>query len=346
MGHKGIKDDFIACCEFRTPRRMPALALGLEFDYCRVGTYRDMRTNVEMMVESQVRAVRDFGYDWAIIFPDDYVEFEPLGLDMRDDEDHPTMPATYLPMTRETLSRFRIPDAKKEMRCPVHLEMIRRTQEVLGDKVLIMSRIGAPFSSLALIYGMDELFVKMLTDPDLVRDNIRFFIDHQIAFGKAQLEAGADLLWLGDCCAASKFIRVEHYREFAFDAAAQVASEVAKAGGLLIYHTNETSLPHLQEQARLPVHAVNVGEGVNIAKVKKSLETRRALMGNFNWAVLRDGPPERVADEAERMIRQNLPGSGYVFNTGEGILQNTPPENVAAMMTTVRRVGELAAELV
>ena len=75
----------------------------------------------------------------------------------------------------------------------------------MGNSVLVMGRIAAPFSTLGLIYGIEELMVGMLTDPGLVNDNLKFFVDHQIAFGQAQLEAGADSLWLGDCCAARGF---------------------------------------------------------------------------------------------------------------------------------------------
>ena len=347
MAYEGIRADFLACSELRAPSRMPVFALGLEYEYLRSGmTYRDTRTDVDGMVRSQVAAVRDYDYDWAIIFPDDYIEFEPLGLEMRDDADHPTMPSKYLPMDRETLSRFRIPDAHKDMRCPIHLEMLRKTKEALGDTVLVMGRIAAPFSTLGLIYGIDELMVKLLTEPDLVRDNLKFFVEHQIAFGKAQLEAGADLLWLGDCMSASKFIRLEHSMEFAFGPAAQVAEALKNCGGLLIYHNNETEIPFLAEQVQLPVHAVNVGEGVSIAEIKRQVRPRIAFTGNFEPMLLRDSPPETVAEVTEKMVRENLPGGGYMFNTGEGVMQNSEPANVAAMMQTARRIGDMAGELI
>jgi len=347
MAYTGVREDFLACAEGRKPRRMPLFALGLEFDYRRAGlSYRAMRHDVEGMVRSQVQAVRDYDYDWAIIFPDDYIEFEHLGLEMRDDEDHPAMPSRYLPMDRDTLRRFTIPDFNRAMRCPVHLEMLRRTKQALGDSVLVMGRIAAPFSTLGLIYGIDELMYRMVIEPDLVRDNMRFFVDHQIAFGKAQVEAGADLLWLGDCCSASKFISLRHFMEFAFEPAARVAEALRKTGALLIFHNNETETPYLKEQVHLPVHAVNVGEGPRIADIKREIQPRIALMGNFDPAMLRDSAPALVAATAERMVRDNLPGGRYMFNTGEGVMQNSRPENVLAMVTAVRRIGDRAKELV
>lgn len=338
MRMHSVREDFLACSEGRAPSRMPVFALGLEFDYLRAGLdYRATRTDVAGMVHSQVEAVRTYGYDWAIVFPDDYVEFEHLGLAMRDDPDHPTMPTAYLPLEPETLRGFEVPDFTNVVRCPVHLEMLRRTKEALGDTALVMGRIAAPFSTLGLIYGIDNLMMTMLEDPGLIQDNMAFFVDHQIAFGRAQLEAGADLLWLGDCCAASRFIRVEHFREFAFEPAARVA-EALRDSGLLIYHTSEISPPHIRAELELPVHAVNLGEGVSIARIKADMKPKQAVMGNFDCLLLRDGSPEQIAAATEEMIRENGAGGGYMFNTAEGVMATTPPENVKAMLETVRTV--------
>jgi len=187
--------------------------------------------------------------------------------------------------------------------------------------------------------------IGLIAQPDLVKDNVRFFTDHQIAFGKAQLEAGADLLWIGDCCADSAFCSPDHFSEFAFDAAAETAQSLKAAGGLLIYHTAETSLAHLRKQVQLPVHAVNCGEGLCIAQAKEALDPRLCLMGNFDPILLRDGSPEQVAQATEKMIGRNLPGGRYIFNTGEGVMCNSPPANVAAMLDAAGGLASRAGQL-
>jgi uroporphyrinogen decarboxylase len=344
MAYQGVLKDFEACVAMKQGARIPVFALGLEFDMFTGGvTCGESRTDIDKTVRATIQAIERYNYDWAVVFPDDYIEFEPLGLKMNHDEDHPAMPREYLPMDRATISGFRIPDAGKEMRLPVHLEMIRRLKKALGDTACVCGRIAAPFSALALVYGVDTLLTKMLEDPDLVKDNARFFVEHQTAFGKAQFEAGADLLWLGDCVAASRFICLDHFSEFAFEPAAEVASALSVPRKHIIYHAAETALPHLARELELPVGAVNVGEGVSIARVKTDLCPKCCLMGNFDPLILRDGTPQQVTAETDRMIRENLAAGGYVFNTGEGIMPNSPPENVEAMMKAARKV--LEAEL-
>jgi len=339
MAYPGVVDDFKACCELRTPSRTPVFALGLEFDMALGGlSYEEGRTDVAKTVDCTVRMVERFDYDWAMVFPDDYIEFEPLGLSMRHEPDGPAMVAEYLPMTPETLSGLALP-GPDEGRMPVHLEMIRQVKAALGDTVCVGGRIASPFSALALVYGIETLMVNMLADPGLIHDNLDFFSANQIAFGKAQIAAGADFLWLGDCVAASHFISPGHFADFAAGSASAVASALTDEA-LVVYHTCEISLPHLRLQTDLPVSAVNVGEGVSIAAIKKELGPKKCLMGNFDPMPLRDGVPEQVAEATERMVRENAPGGGCIFNTGEGVMANSPPENVAAMMRTAKALQE------
>ncbi|MBT7056387.1 MAG: hypothetical protein HN976_14955, partial [Lentisphaerae bacterium] len=267
-----------------------------------------------------------------------YIEFEPLGLDMSDDPLHPTMPLAYLPMERDTLNSFNIPDPDRDMRLPIHLQMIRQTKAALGDSCCVMGRVAAPFSALGLIYGIDTLLVTMLEQPDLVFDNLRFFGDHQIAFGRAQQEAGADVLWLGDCVADSTFLSPAWFAEFAQAAATEVAQALTADGGLVIYHTCETSVPHLELQTQIPASAVNVGEGADLADIRRTLGSTKCLTGNFDPILLRDAPPEHVEQATVAMIDANASTPGYTFNTGEGIMANTPRQNVEAMMRTAKNM--------
>jgi uroporphyrinogen decarboxylase len=291
------------------------------------------------VVEATVRAIKHFDYDWAMVFPDDYIEFEPLGLDMHDDPNGPAMVASYLPMTRGTLRGFRLPDPARDMRLPIHLEMIRRVRAAVGDTACVTGRIAAPFSALGLIYGIETLMTQIVDDPDLVRDNLKFFIEHQIAFGKVQLEAGAHSLWLGDCVASSAFLSPAHFAAFAADAAAVVASELVGVGAIIVYHAGEKSIEHLKLEAALPVSAVNVGEGVDIMELRAAIGPTRCLTGNFDPLLLRDGTADQVAQAVERMIRQNRSQPGYMFNTGEGVMSNSPLQNVEAMMRTAKALA-------
>jgi uroporphyrinogen decarboxylase len=319
---------------------MPVFALTFELDLEIAGlSWRHARTDLDKVVHCQLEAVRRFDHDWVMVFPDDYLEFEPLGLKMRDDENAPAMVSEYLPMNYETLTGFRFPDLSSAMRVPMHLEWIRRIKQALGDTVCVMGRVACPFSTLGLIYGIQTLLINVIEDPELVRANMTYFTDYEIAYGQAQLDAGADGLWLGDCVASSRFISLTHYEEYGVPPAAEVASKLTTPDRFIIYHSCETALPYLRVQTQLPASAVNVGEGVSIAKVRRELGITKCMTGNFDPLVLRDSTSDAIADQTAEMIRENLPAGGYIFSTGEDTMQTTPVRNLEAMLNSAREVS-------
>jgi uroporphyrinogen decarboxylase len=340
MAYKGVMSDIRKCVGLGVPSRMPVLALTFELDLRLAGlTWRHARTDLDKVVRCQLDAVRRFDHDWVMVFPDDYVEFEPLGLPMRDDDDGPAMIREYLPMDRATLRGFRFPDISGALRIPMHLEWIRRVKQALGDSVCVMGRVAGPFSTLGLIYGIQTLLIQLIDDPELVCDNMAFFTDYEIAYGQAQLDAGADGLWLGDCVASSRFISLAHYAKYGIPPVCAVASKLTTPDRFIIYHTCETALPYLKLQVQVPASAVNVGEGVSMAQVRRELGITKCLTGNFDPMLLRDGAPEEIARAADEMVRDNLPGGGYIFSTGEDTMQTTPEENLLAMLNAARKAS-------
>jgi len=55
--------------------------------------------------------------------------------------------------------------------------------------------------------------------------------------------------------------------------------------------------------------------------------------------VLPNGTPEQVREDVKRNVEALAPGGGYVFNTVHNIQADVPPENVMAMIETLREVG-------
>ena len=49
------------------------------------------------------------------------------------------------------------------------------------------------------------------------------------------------------------------------------------------------------------------------------------------------GPPELVVARAEAVLRENGGRPGFIFNLGHGIYPDTPVENVALLVDTVKR---------
>ena len=69
--------------------------------------------------------------------------------------------------------------------------------------------------------------------------------------------------------------------------------------------------------------------------------TSLSRRGESSPAVL-VGSPEQVVTLAEAVLRENGGRPGFIFNLGHGIYPETPVENVALLVSTVRRHRDAA----
>ncbi len=341
--YRGVIDDFRKAIALGTPSRVPVVACSEEFDVhvCGGGvTYNEYNRDPKVMAATQIAAVKRFGYDWAWLQVDDCIMFEVLGVGVKGEGD--ILPATYgyLPATRETLDSLPTPDPKKDGRMPVLLEAIKRVKDEFGDDVLVCGRTEAPFSSVALLYGIEETMLLPLMDEELMRDTLAFFVKVQTEFGLAQREAGADAVWFGDCNASGHLMSEQYHEDFALPGVKEMVREYDKAGLWSIYHASEEKEGHLKLQATSGVSILSVGPGLDMARAKEIVGGTVCLIGNLDPVnVLMNGTPEQVASEAERIMTLGKQGGGYIFNTGEMVPRDTPIENMEAMLSAARSVA-------
>ena len=342
MAYPSVMEDIRRCIARQVPSRVPAFPLCISYDYgCFGYSHARWRNDPRIMVELAERAVREFDYDVYMLHPDDLLEYENTGIRIQFAEDLPPAVREYLPATAETLKGLRIPaELTSSGRMAAHLEGLSGIREKLGSSVCLTGRIAAPFTTLTLILGIEATLLLMLEDPGLLRAFMEFFLEYNDVVAQAQLAAGADALWLGDCVATSHFMSPQQYEDHAAELADRSARRIRERGGIVFYHGNERSIPHLQIMSRLAFDAVNIGEGVDIGEVKAAIGQRICIMGNLDTINdLQPRSPEQVEQVVRNVLSRAMPGGGYIFCTGEGVPDNTPLENVRAMMRAVKRFG-------
>jgi len=342
MAYEGVVDDVRRAIALGRPRRLPVFAHSEEFDVKWHGKY-DYETVCQdgaKMAEVWIAAIEAFDYDWAWLQVDDCFEFEPLGVGTHGEGNILRATRDYLPATQATLDRLRVPDPAADGRMPEKLKALGRLREHFGDRVLVEGSCAAPYSSVGLLFGLDEAMMLGLTDPDLLQRACDFFVEVQARWIEAQVRAGAHAIWLGDCNAFSGMLSLEQYRRFAFPSCTRLIQRARAAGAIVHLHNSEISIPHLLAEAELGADVINCGPGVELAEVTAALDGRCCASGNLDpIEVLLRGTPDEVAREAERIARIGLARGGYLFNTGEMNPRDVPPENMRAMIAAVRRVG-------
>ena len=338
MAYPGVLDDVRRAVAMGRPERLPVFICSEEMDVRVCGSrYDRYNADAAELARVQIEAVERFDYDWAWLQVDDCIEFEPLGVGVKGGGD--ILPATcdYLPTTDAALAGLREHGYRAQGRMDVLLDGLRRVKDHFGDTVCVTGRTAAPFSSVALAFGMNETLMLVYERPEFVHEACTVFEDYQTAFGRAQLEAGADAIWFGDCNASGHLISPDIYREFAMGPARRVSDAYKEAGGIVIYHASEELPALIDLQADLGCSILSVGPGVDIEAARDIVGGRVCLSGNVDpLAVLARGTPDAVRAEVERIVRNVSRHGGHVMNSGEMVPRDTPEENVRAFVEATR----------
>jgi len=335
MAYQGVMDDIRACVALRRPKRIPVFAMGEEFDVKWYGkyTYNEVVSDADRLVEVWSAAVREFDYDWAWLQLDDCVEFEVLGVGCVGEGNILRATHDYLPATRETVQGLKLPDPARDGRMPMKLQAIRRLKAEFGDTVCVVGSNAAPYSSAGLLFGLEKPMLLMYDDPDLLHETMKFFVELQSHWAVAQIEAGADAIWVGDCNAFSSLLSTAQYEEFAAEPCAKVIEACHKAGGLVFLHNSEISIPHILLECQIRPDVISVGPGADLKAVLDATRGKTCIMGNVDpIEVLMRGAPQQVEAEVERIMAIGRGSTGFILDSGEMIPRDVPVENMQAMM--------------
>ncbi len=342
MAYQGVMDDIRACVALKKPRRIPVLPMSEEFDVKWYGkyTYEEMIQSADKLVEVWSAAVREFDYDWAWLQIDDCIEFEVLGVGCVGEGNILRATHNYLPATRETLKSLDLPDHARAGRMPIKLEALRRLKAEFGDTACVVGSNAAPYSSAGLLFGLEKSMLLMYDDPDLLRETMEFFVDLQSRWSVAQIQAGADAIWLGDANAFSSMLSPAQYKEFAAEPCRKVITACQKAGGMVFLMNSEISIPHIELEGQLKPDTISVGPAADLQAVLDAMRGKACIMGNIDpIEVLMRGTPAQVEKEVERLMTIGRQGTGFMLDSGEMIPRDVPEENMRAMM---RKAHDLA----
>jgi len=345
MAYEGVIEDVKKAIALEKPDRLPVFACSEEFDVKWYGKYpyEEVCQDGRKMAEVWIAAIEEFDYDWAWLQVDDCFEFEPLGVGTHGEGDILRATRDYLPASRETLEDLRIPNPETDGRMPQKLEAIRLVREHFGETVFVTGSCAGPFSSVGLLFGLEETMMLTATDPDLLADVCEFFVELQSRYIKAQVDAGAHSIWLGDCNSFSTMLSLEQYRRFAFPSCKKLVEKAQQDGAIVQLMNSEIVTDYLVAESELGVEIVNCGPGAKMAEVRQALTGKCCFSGNLDpIEVLMRGTPEQVAKEAERLVELCYSRGGYIFNTGEMNPRDVPAENMKAMVQAVRKCSQSA----
>jgi uroporphyrinogen decarboxylase len=290
----------------------------------------------EVACEVTLQPVRRYGVDAAILFSDIVVPFHAIGFGV--DVVPGRGPVIERPFaTAADLERLReLTDADV-----AHVTAtVDRVVAALGPTTPLIGFAGAPFTVASyLVEGAPTRTFGVIKglmhrDPALFEDLMERLVGITVAFLRAQVAHGARALQLFDSWAGS-LTRAE-YGRFALPATQRVLAGVADLGvPTILYGLGTGEL--LAQMATAGSDVVGVDWHVDLDEGRRRVGGL-AVQGNLDPARCLNGPALAVEAAREVLARAGT-APGHVFNLGHGVLPETDPDTLAAVVRVVHDEG-------
>ncbi|WP_428533631.1 uroporphyrinogen decarboxylase [Rhodopila sp.] len=296
-------------------------------------------TTPDLAAEVTLQPIRRYRFDAAILFSDILMLPWALGhgLEYKQGEG-PVLPPLRDAAGVEALDPARVADRLAPIMQTVRLVRAGLAAEGFADTTLI-GFAGAPFTvACYMVEGggsKDFAAVRAMAyaQPALFGRLMDVLTEATIEYLSAQASAGAEVLMLFDSWAG--VLSPSLFRTHCVAPATRIVAALqARHPGLPLIGFPRLAALLAGDYAATGVNAIGVDTGSDIAKVAAMLPPRMALQGNLDPLALVAGGAPMAAETAS--ILHAMKGRPFIFNLGHGIVPQTPPEHVAALLEQVR----------
>lgn len=322
------------------PDRVPFLLTSREFGMKYAGhLMSEAYDNPQVYIDSQLKLLEDFEMDgvWDIWCTP--VVDEALGSKMEIPEDDPPWIEKSCVSGPEDLAKLKLVDPLKDGRMPYMLDVVSRLKEAVGDDVPVIAWASPPFRTACMIRGNVELYMDLIDNPQFVKDLVEVAFENCTAYGKALVDAGADIISISNPVANFDCISLDNFKEFAHPYSKKMFAEMKNHGAKLIeFHT----CGRWDDRYDLCCENVDIihCDRVDLKDFKRKWADRVVIMGNVKSVhTLLQDTEEKVRAETLECLENGAPGGRYILSADCAVPRDTPAANVRAMVEVLREHG-------
>jgi uroporphyrinogen decarboxylase len=290
-----------------------------------------------LSAELTLQPVRRYGVDGAVLFSDIVVPLHAIGFGIEVEAGRG--PVVGEPL-RSAADLARLRPFEPDDDAPYVADAVRLVRkELAGTGVALIGFAGAPFTVASYLVegGPSRTFAKvkslMHSEPRLWEQLADRLSAMAVASLRAQVAAGAQAVQLFDSWAGS--LAPDEYARFALPATRAVFAGLADLGvPTILFGVGTGELLPLMGDAGSDV--VGVDWRVPLDEARRRVGRGHALQGNLDPALCL--APWAVVEDATRAVLARADdgtGTGHVFNLGHGVLPETDPGILSAVVDLV-----------
>lgn len=304
-----------------------------------VGSFLDLCYSPEHATEVTLQPIRRFGFDAAILFSDILVVPHGLGQEVRFVEgEGPKLSPIRSAAGMSDLSLTGIQSTSGPLE-PVY-EAVARIREALPAETALIGFAGAPWTVAAYMVeggtSRDFHAIKTwaLTDPVGFGRLIDMLVAATVEHLSRQVSAGADAVQIFDSHAG--VLPDGAFENWIVEPTARIVAGLRETHPdvPIIGFPRGAGLRYTDYAAKTGITAIGLDSVVPVIWARDALQPKLPVQGNLDPVYLLAGGKEML-DAADRVL-DALGAGPMVFNLGHGVIKETPPEHVTALVEHVR----------
>jgi uroporphyrinogen decarboxylase len=224
------------------------------------------------------------------------------------------------------------------------LQLVSILSRMAVSEVMVIAANGAvmgmpgPAEFVAFCY-------KLIDAPEEVDERAKTRFAAGLESARQMRDAGAEALYAAADIADNHgpFYNPQQMDRFVLPYLRDWAEQVKAMGLYAIFHTDGQVDPLLQDLVDTGIHALQAIDsvaGMDIRKVKGAVGNRLCLCGNVDCGLLYTGPAEAIYAGTRDLLRDCMPGGGFVLGASNAVLRETPIENYRTMIDAWRDFGQ------
>ena len=313
---KGEKLDFVC----RTPILMQFAAEFIDSDYAAFAS--DHKT----LVEANIRCADFFGIDQLSCISDPYRETHGFGSEITYMKNSP--PRSTHPLAEDKdFNQLLTPDPLTSERMFDRVSAARLFRKKIGYEYSVLGWAEGPAASAATLRDTSNFLMDLILDEQYACDLMDLCLETSILFAKAQVEAGADTIGIGDAIASQ--VSPELYENLILPREKKLVNAIKETGAYVKLHICGNITHLLNGISTLDIDILDVDHMVDFSYVR-SLFPKTTLSGNIDpVSGVLSGNPESIREKV--LSDYKLVGNKYLVNAGCEIPSGTPNENLKAL---------------
>lgn len=311
--------------------RVPNLSIVMMFAAKEQGiTYGQYCSDYRLRTDAVFRCHERYGIDMVCAISDPMCEAEGFGTQVVIPDDAVPYPAVRRLQTLSDIDTLRVIDPSQARRMSDRVEAVRLMRQRAGNDVPVVGWIEGALAECCDLMRMEEVFINMIDEPEAIKRLIDICVEQGILFAKAQIEAGAHIVGMGD--AATSLIGPGLYEEFVLPYQQKMIRAIHDMGAKVKLHICGNIGPVMDLVAQTGADMVDCDFMVDMERVAGILPESTCICGNFNPVqILYQGTPEMVKAEVRRC--KKLSGrTNHFVAPGCEVPKDTPVENMLALL--------------